>query len=396
MPRHLINPHRREAPDWSAPELSYLDGIREGAARPLHRNLPGYAPTPLHDLSGLAAQLELGAILAKDEAPRFGIDAFKGLGASYAIFSVLAARWREHTGEDLAVDAFLDRQVRETLGDVTFAAATDGNHGRAVAWTARLVGQHAVIFMPDDTAPARIAHIEDQGARVELVAGTFDDCVSRCAAAAEANGWQVIADTAYPGNMEIPGAIMTGYATIFAEVEEQLNPPPDIVFLPAGVGGVAGAATAHYVLTHGSRRPLLVCVEPEDAACFLESAQRDDGKPIPAAGACRSLMAGLNCGIPSLLAWPVLRDGIDLFLAVEDRWAEAAMRAYHQHGVVAGESGAAALAGLLALLEDPALAEARLHLAIGPTSRVLVLNTEGATDAAGYRRVVGVDPSNPS
>ena len=279
---------------------------------------------------------------------------------------------------------------------MTFTAATDGNHGRAVAWTARMLGQRAVIFMPDDTVPARIGHIEGEGAEVRLVSGTFDDCVRECADEANAQGWQVIADTAYVGYLEIPGAIMTGYSTIFCEIDAQLDAPLDAVFLPAGVGGLAGAGTAHHVLTRGSQRPSLVCVEPEDAACFLESIERGDGRPVRARGALRSIMAGLNCGQPSLLAWPLLRDGVDLFLAIEDRWAEEAMRAYHRHGVVAGESGAAALAGLLALGEESSLRGAYDHLDLTPESRVLVLNTEGATDPEGYRRVVGVDPPNPT
>jgi diaminopropionate ammonia-lyase len=393
MARFVVNPLRQDTPDWGAPELSFLDRLRDRAQLPLHQSLPGYAPTPLRSLDALAAELGIGELLVKDESSRFGLGAFKGLGASFAVYSVLAERWRERTGGELEVDDFRTPAVRDTLGALTFTAATDGNHGRAVAWTARMLGQRAVIFMPDDTVPARIAHIEGEGAEVRLVSGTFDDCVRECADEASAKGWQVIADTAYLGYLEIPGAIMTGYATIFGEIDAQLTAPIDAMFLPAGVGGLAGSGTAHQVLGQGPQRPSLVCVEPEDAACFLESIERGDGRPATARGELRSLMAGLNCGRPSLVAWPIIRDGMDLFLAIEDRWAEAAMRAYHRCGIVAGESGAAALAGLLALFEEPALIGAREFLDLGPDSRVLVINTEGATDPEGYRRVVGVDPS---
>ncbi|MFW5878285.1 MAG: diaminopropionate ammonia-lyase, partial [Myxococcota bacterium] len=330
MARYLFNPHRRDEPDWSAPELSFLETIKRQEQRALHEALPGYAKTPLRDCPELASELGLGGVMVKDESGRYGIDAFKGLGASWAIFSVLRERWREETGEDLPVSVFRDEALRERLGTHTFAAATDGNHGRAVAWTAKMLGQKAVIFMPDDTALARVRSIEREGARAELVAGTFDDCVETCARTAEQEGWQVIADTAYPGNMVIPGHIVTGYSTIFAEIAEQTDRRIDAVFLPAGVGGLAAAGTASLVQRFGSDRPRLVCVEPEECACFLESAMRKDAKPVTAGGSHRSIMVGLCCATPSLLAWPIVRDGMDLFLAVEDDHAYEAMRAYYR------------------------------------------------------------------
>lgn len=395
MARFLINPLRQDAPDWSAPELAYLARLKAHAQLPLHRGLPGYAPTPLVDLPALAAELGLGRLQVKDEGGRFGIQAFKGLGASFAVDQVLRRRWREAAPGEPEPASFGDAAARARLGAITFCAATDGNHGRAVAWTARRLGQQAVIFMPADTAPARIRHIEAEGAEVRLVDGTFDDCVRACAETAARGGWQVIADTAYPGYMEVPGDIMTGYSTIFVEIDQQQDAPPDVVLLPAGVGGLAGAGTAHYVLEGGAARPQLVCVEPEDSACFLESMEVGDGRPHVARGRQQSLMAGLNCGEPSLLAWPVVRDGMDLFLAIEDTWAEQAMRAYRRHGIIAGESGAATLAGLLALLREPALAPARAHLRLGPGASVLVINTESDTDPENWARVTGAAEGAP-
>jgi diaminopropionate ammonia-lyase len=386
--RFAANPYRRAHVDWSAPELAYTTAIHAAAAWPLHRTLPGYAPTPLADLPGLAAELGLGQVLVKDESSRFGIDAFKGLGASYAIYRVLCRRWRERFAADLPVAEFLGAGLREQLGPLTFTAATDGNHGRAVAWVAHLIGQSAVIYMPAGTAAARIDAVEREGGEVRLVAGTFDDCVTACAGTAAREGWQVIADTAYPGNMVIPGDIMTGYGTIFAEIAAQADLAFDAVFLPAGVGGLAAAGTAFFTGKLGAQRPPLVCVEPLSSACFLESIERGGGAPIAASGDQQSIMVGLCCGMPSLLAWPVVRDGMDLFLGIEDDHALAAMRAYHRHAITAGESGASALAGLLALLRDDALAAARTRLGLGSRSRVLVLNTEGATDPENYRRVV--------
>ncbi len=388
MARFAVNPYRRGLVDWSAPELAYTAAIRAHAARPLHRALPGYAPTPLADLPGLAAELGLRQVLVKDESSRFGIDAFKGLGASFAIYGVLRRRWRERFDADLSVDDFLASALRDRVGAMTFTAATDGNHGRAVAWVSRLIGQKAVIFMPAATAASRIEAVQREGGEVRLIDGTFDDCVAACARIASQEGWQVIADTAYPGNMVIPGDIMTGYGTIFAEIAAQADLAFDAVFLPAGVGGLAAAGTAFFVETRGDQRPPLVCVEPLSSACFLESIERGGGEPVAASGDQQSIMVGLCCGMPSLLAWPVIRDGMDLFLGIEDDYAFEGMRACHRHGITAGESGASALAGLLALLENDALAPARAQLGLGRRSRVLVINTEGATDPANYQRVV--------
>ncbi|MDY0110998.1 MAG: diaminopropionate ammonia-lyase [Candidatus Krumholzibacteria bacterium] len=411
MARYAANPLRRSTPDWSAPELAYTAAIAARAQLPLHRSLPGYEPTPLRDCPDLARELGLGAVRVKDEAGRFGNDAFKGLGASYAIFQVISARWRQATGQALSPEAFRDPTVRERLGEITFAAATDGNHGRAVAWVARLIGQRAVIFMPADAARARVAAVRREGATVELIAGTFDDCVAACATTAAERNWQVIADTAYPGNLEIPGFIMTGYSTIFAEIADQAAAAAagarvaaapteaafDAVFLPAGVGGLAAAGAVSFVQQNAGARPRLVCVEPEESACFLESILRGGGEPVAARGNQQSIMVGLCCAVPSLLAWPVLRDAVDLFLAIEDEHALAAMRLYHRHGITAGESGASTLAGLLALLDRRDLAPARAQLRLDAQSRVLLINTEGATDPEHYARVIaggnpGVSP----
>jgi diaminopropionate ammonia-lyase len=370
--RCAVNPYRQaQAP--AAP----AEG-EAAQARALHRSLPGYCPTPLLALPALAAALGVGELRVKDEGKRFGLGAFKSLGAAYAIHRLL--------------------QERPHPGPVTFAAATEGNHGRAVAWTARTLGQRAVIFLPRDTAAARIAAIRGEGAEIVEVEGTYDDAVRRAADDSAAHGWHVVSDTAYAGYLDVPRWIMAGYETIFAEAAEQLQAagaaPPTVVMLQAGVGGLAGAGASFYARRHGAGRPRLVVVEPTDADCCLESISSPDGEPRATRGRQRSLMAGLNCGVPSLVAWPVLRAAVDLFLAVDDDFAEEAMRrlAAGRDGdpvVVAGESGAAGLAGLLALCGEPGLAAAREAAGLGPDSRVLVVNSEGATDPESYRRIVG-------
>ncbi|MCC6998585.1 MAG: diaminopropionate ammonia-lyase [Deltaproteobacteria bacterium] len=368
--RYRHNPFVTDAlaADWATPP----DDVQA-----FHRSLPGYQPTPLLELPALARELGVGAVLLKDEAQRFGLNAFKVLGASYAI-----QRWLASQGK--------------VAGGLTFATATDGNHGRAVAWSARRLGHKAVIFVPSNTVPARIEAIRGEGAEVVVVAGTYDDTVRRAAAEAAQHGWQVISDTAYPGYLEIPRWIMEGYGTLFAEIDAELGQrgqaAPDVVLLQAGVGGLACAGTLAY-RRRGGRVPTLVSVEPTDADCLLESIASPDGSIREAHGKQNSIMAGLNCGTPSLLAWPVLRAGMHGFLAVEDSFAEAAMRrlAAGDGGdprVVSGESGAAGLAGLLALMTEPGLAGARGELGLGPAARVLLINTEGDTDPVNYRRIV--------
>ena len=341
--------------------------------RDFHRGLAGYAPTPLHALPGLAAALGIGQLLLKDESGRFGLEAFKSLGASWAIQRL--------------------RDGRTTPMVVT--TATAGNHGRAVAWAARRLGCEAVVFIPARAAPSRIEKIRAEGARVELVQGTYDEAVARADEAGRRHGWQVVADVGYPGYLEVPGWIAEGYATLFEEVREQLagrgGDPPDLVLVQAGVGSLLHAAVDHFRSLE--RQPLLVAVEPWQSDPHFVSAGSPGGEATASSGAQDSIMAGLNCGEVSRSAWPTNRRGVNMFLVIEDRHAAAAMRRLagpvaSDPVVVAGESGAAGLGGLLALLSEPALAPAREWLRLGPASRVLVINTEGATDPVGYERIV--------
>jgi diaminopropionate ammonia-lyase len=343
-----------------------------------HRTLPGYAPTPLVALPALAGALGIGELWVKDEGARFGLGAFKSLGASYAV-----------------------RRLLETGRPATLATATAGNHGRGVAWTARALGLRAVIFVPGHTVPARIEALRREGAEVRVVEGTYDDAVRRAAEESATHGWQVVSDMAYPGYTEIPGWIMHGYTTLFAEATAQLaaqgRPDPDVVLLQAGVGGLAWAGTAHYVRRAGARRPRLVVVEPLEADCLLASITGPDGALRETSGRLATIMAGLNAGTPSLAAWPLLRAAVDGYLAVDDGYAEAAMRRLHADDgkdprVVAGESGGAGVAGLLALCGEASLAGARRELGLGAEARVLAVISEGATDPESYRRIVGAAP----
>ena len=348
--------------------------------RAFHRELPGYAVTPLIDAPALAAELGLDALWVKVESSRLELPSFKILGASWAISRLLVDRFGTlpdpPTLDDLRAALATDRPI-------TLVAATDGNHGRAVARMARLLGCRCRILVPAGTAEARITGIESEGATVEVVEGTYDDAVAASAALAAADVL-VVSDTSWDGYVDVPADVIVGYTTIFAEVDEQLGDDDDIdlVVVPMGVGALTAAVVAHY-----SACAAVVAVEPLSAACGLESARA--GAPAFVPGPHDSIMAGLNCGTVSLIAWPSVLAGVDAFVAVADDAAEQAMRDLAALGVVAGETGAASLAGLRALVAhaDEAGVDVRGR-------RALVLCTEGATDPVAYERIVGTAPTN--
>jgi len=245
--------------------------------------------------------------------------------------------------------------------------------------------------MPDNTARFRIENIEKEGAKVILVKGTFDDCVKQNDHDAKLNNWQVISDTAYEGYMEIPNFIMAGYSTIFRELDDNIK--FDYVFLQAGVGGLAAAGAWYFTNKYQENRPKLICVEPTESDCFLESIINGNGMPIATKGNQESIMAGLNCGIPSELAWPYIKDSMDLFLAVSDNYAEKAMQHYYytnekDQRIISGESGASGLAGLLALLQSKNLESAKEKIEITLKSNILIINTEGDTDPINFKLVI--------
>jgi diaminopropionate ammonia-lyase len=363
-PLIFVNPARRRAPAEHA----------TSASRAFHRRLPGYAPTRLVDAPGIASDLGLDAVWVKDESARLGLPSFKILGASWAVYRLLVARLgSEPEWQDL--DEL--RAALLPLGPLTLVAATDGNHGRAVARMARLLGYAAEILVPAGTAAARIAGIESEGVRVRVVDGTYDDAVAESAAMARSDVL-VVSDTSWEGYTDVPRDVIAGYETILAEVDEQLaGAAPDLVVVPMGVGALTAAVVAHCGAT-----ATIVAVEPRSAACGLRSAQA--GRPVFVPGPHDSIMAGLNCGTVSLIAWPLASAGVDVFVAIEDAAAEDAMRELAAIAVVAGETGAASLGGLHAVIESGT---------IDPRGkRALVLCTEGATDPVAYERVVGRAP----
>jgi diaminopropionate ammonia-lyase len=337
-------------------------------------------------LPSVARSLGLAGVVVKDETERLGLPSFKMLGASWAAYRALCERLGTEPQWD-RVDQLPD--VFASLRPLTLTTATDGNHGRAVARFASLAGLRAHIVVPAGTAEARIEAIRLEGATVELISGSYEDAVRR-AAAADPRTNLVVSDTSWEGYERIPGWVIDGYDTIFLEIEQQLHDAgvriPDVVVVPIGVGALGAAAAAFAERVWHDGRPVLLGVEPVTAASMLVSAAAGEITEVP--GPHTSIMAGLNCGLPSKLAFPRVRDRFSAFVAIADTRAEAAMVTLAGEGIVAGETGAAALGGLAAALD----LDERGMLGLGMGATVLLLVTEGATDPVSYERIVGTAP----
>jgi len=361
------------------------------AARHEIATWPGYEATPLYTLGGLAATLKVGTLWYKDEAPRFGLGSFKALGGAYAVFRWLADRIHAETGTRVDSAALLAGEHRDLAANLTVATATDGNHGRSVAWGAQLFGCHAIIFIHATVSEGRKAAIEKYGAEVRRIEGDYDDSVRICAEQANANGWQVISDTSYEGYAEIPKLVMQGYGVMVDEALEQMpaDARPTHVFIQAGVGGLPAAVIARLWQRHGAERPYVTLVEPHSADCCYQTALA--GRPAKASGDLDTLMAGLAAGEISPVAWEVIRPGASAFMTLPDTAAVRAMRllARGLRGdppIVGGEAGVGGLAGLIVAAGDRSVREA---LGLRRDSRILIFGSEGDTDPALYEELVG-------
>ncbi len=372
--RWLLNPRR------GLPGLTVLPAGGFRRARAEITAWPGYAPTPLRDLPALAMQAGVASVQVKDESGRFGLGSFKALGGAYAVLGVIQAELARQGIARAATAAELMAGAHAGAG-ITVTCATDGNHGRSVAWGAQRFGADCVIFVHPGVSQGRRDAIAGFGAEVRASPGTYDDSVRAAAAAAAEHGWHVVSDTSWSGYTELPREVMQGYRLMAAEaLEEWSGPPPTHAFVQGGVGGMAAAVSVQ--LRTLQPVPALVVVEPHDAACLMASAQAGT---ITAAGSLDTVMAGLACGEPSLIAWQELERAAAAFLSIPDDAAVNAMRVLAECGVVSGESGAAGLAGLLRAAADP---QARAALGLDRSSRILLFSTEGATDPELYARLV--------
>ena len=358
-----------------------------------HRSIPGYAPTPLASLSCLAAELGVAGIYVKDESKRLGLNAFKVLGGSHCVARHLAGELGIDP-EGLTFDALMTPEAKAVAARTTFVTATDGNHGRGVAWSASAFGAKSVVYMPWGSAQERVDNIRAAGAHVEVTDLNYDDTVGHAKAQAERCGWVLVQDTSWDGYEEVPRRIMEGYCTLGAEMAEQLGDVvPTHVFLQAGVGSMAGALAAYLGERYAAAPPKFVLVEPTQANCHYLTAQAADGSLHAVRGHMRSIMAGLCCGIPCTLSWEVLQGRVSEFVSMPDEVAARGMRVLgaplgEDPRIVSGESGASGFGLAYELLANPELAWLRDRLGIDGGSRLLCVSTEGATDVANYRRIV--------
>jgi diaminopropionate ammonia-lyase len=397
----IPNPRAREIADSQAVAENFPSGVFD-QTRTFHRQIPGYQISPLHSLSRLADMIGVGGIWVKDESVRLSLNSFKVLGGSFAIYRFIK-RELGLEDEELTFARLTSDETRAQLGEVTFATATDGNHGRGVAWAAQQLKCRAVVYVHKDTSGARIRAIESYGATVHIVDGTYDDAVRRANEEATANGWQIISDTSWEGYEDIPRWVMQGYTTMLSETQEELAGQgivkPTHVLVQAGVGALAAAVTGFYASRFGADRPTHVVVEPATADCLYRSAQIGDGAPHDVDGDLQTIMAGLACGEPSPIAWSVLWDCVDAFVSSPDYVAAKGMRVYGvplagDPFIVSGESGAVTLGALTFIATNPDVADLKEHLHLGPDSHVLLINSEGNTDPDYFRRVVweGANP----
>ncbi len=359
-----------------------------------HKKMPGYQLTPLVSLDDTARSLGIHKLWVKDESRRLGLNAFKVLGASWAIGRILAQK------AGCPVEELSWQNLRDIAMNVsepiTFVTATDGNHGRAVAWAAQQLGCRAVVYMPKGSAAHRLNAILDTGAHGEITDMNYDDAVRLAASMAEKNSWILVQDTAWEGYMEIPQWIMEGYSTLAEEIDHQLTSQsaelPTHVILQAGVGSFAGGVLGAMASRWGERLPRAIIAEPEAAACIYESAKAKDGKLRVVGGDLSTIMAGLACGEPNPTAWPILRDYAFSWASCHDSVAACGMQRLarpqgEDPSVVSGESGAVGM-GIVAALcggNSSVIAE---RLGIGPDSRILIISTEGDTDPVNYQQIV--------
>lgn len=388
----VLNAQAVPGSQWTEGQNAILSDAGFAVASETIRGWPGYAETPLVALPALATDVGVASLHYKDESTRFGLGSFKALGGAYAVARLLQKELSARLSRDVSMEEITSRTLPEAA-EITVCCATDGNHGRSVAWGAQSFGCGCVIFIHSTVSEGRKSAIEAFGAEVRRTPGNYDDSVREAQEVASAEGWFVVSDTSYPGYMDVPRDVMQGYEIMAAEALDALDQPPTHIFLQTGVGGMAAAVTAQAVRRYGTDRPKIVLCDPDQAACFLASYRT--GARTAVHGDLDTLMAGLACGEVSALAWEILQDHGDAVMALTDAAAIAAMRrlAYPQGGdpaLVAGESAVAGIAGLRLAMSDP---EARALLGLDASSRILTFGTEGDTDPELYEELIGAPAS---
>ena len=373
------------------------------SVRNFHATIEGYKATPLVSLDDLAKGLGVSRIYVKDESYRFGLNAFKGLGATYAIAKLLCEKLDVDINS-ISFDYLKSPEVAEKIKDMVFVTATDGNHGRAVAWAATQLGCKSIVYMPKGSSIRRLQHIKDAGADVSITDVNYDEAVRIAKRKAEEIGGYVIQDTAWEGYEKVPNWICQGYTTMASEAIDQMKldgiTKPTHLFLQAGVGSFAGAVLGYYANVFKGELPITTIVEPENAATIYKSALTNDGEPHAVTGDLETIMAGLACGEPNVVTWEILRDFAKAYVSCPDYVAARGMRILanpvdNDKKVISGESGAVGLGLVSLLLEREELKELKDQLQLDENSVILCFSTEGDTDPEHYNKVV-YDEKNPS
>ena len=372
-------------------DLTFLNGETASKVRRYHESFPQYRETALEALPRTAAHFGVKNIYVKNENTRFGLGAFKVLGGSYAIGAVIAEKLGVPP-EEMTYDLLTAPETKQRTGPLTFITATDGNHGRGVAWTAKTLGYDAYVYMPKGTAKERLDNILATGAHAEITDMIYDDVVRFARRRAEEKGWILVQDTAWPGYTAVPEKIVQGYLTVTSEAKEQLGDTvPTHIFVQAGVGSLAATVAGYYAQVYRESHPFITVVEPDNAACIFKTALANDGQRH-AVTEMNTIQAGLACGEVSLTAWEVLRQCADGFMTIPDSAAATGMRILAapmagDGAIEAGESGASAFGAAVELLR-PENERFRRLAGLNEHSVILVINTEGATDRENYRRIV--------
>ena len=380
--------------DTSLPIMS-LENVAK--ARAFHQSFPQYSKTPLAKLDHMAEYLGLGGLFVKDESYRFGLNAFKVLGGSFAMANYIAKQTHRDVSE-LPYAVLTSEELRKEFGQATFFTATDGNHGRGVAWAANRLGQKSVVLMPKGSTQTRLENILKEGADATITDVNYDECVRRANAMAEQtpNG-VMVQDTAWDGYEEIPSWIMQGYGTMASEADEQLGEygcdRPTHIFIQAGVGSLAGAVQGYFANRYPDNPPVVVVMEADSAACLYKGAKAADGRIRIVDGDMPTIMAGLACGEPNTISWNILKNHVSVFTSCPD-WVSARgmrMLAAPVKGdpqVTSGESGAVGMGLLSAIMEQEEYRELRDFLKLDENAKVLLFSTEGDTDPQRYKEIV--------
>ncbi|MBW9151052.1 diaminopropionate ammonia-lyase [Clostridium estertheticum] len=392
--KYITNEDARKVYNKKA-SVEFIDKKVVKKVRNFHKSFSEYKITPIHSLKELSKELGVSNIWVKDESYRFGLNAFKVLGGSYAVGKYLADKLNMDISE-LSFEKLRSKEIKEKLGDITFVTATDGNHGRGIAWAAKQLGQKSVVFMPKGSSEVRLNNIRKEGAEASITDLNYDDAVRLANKYADEHNGVIVQDSAWEGYTDIPTWIMQGYATLIDEAIEQIKEEGDIlthVFLQAGVGSFAGSIQGYLAAEFGADRPITTIVEPNEAACIFNSIKEKDGKPHAVIGYMPTIMAGLACGEPNIVSFGILRDYADMYISCPDYVTARGMRILGNPlkgdpKVISGESGAVCLGMVSLILGDDNLKEIAEKLKLNKDSKILIISTEGDTDPISYKKIV--------